>query len=49
MEKGRLQQGERGALVGQSKVGVEGGSSRDARSGHNVIAGVDGELVGKTI
>lgn len=30
-------------------MACKGAPVKDARSGHNVIAGVDGELVGKTI
>jgi hypothetical protein len=36
-------------LARQSKIGVEGAAVENARSGHNVIARVDGELIGKTI
>jgi hypothetical protein len=44
-----LTTGREGALAGQSKIGVEGAAVENAGSGHNVIARVDDELVGKTI
>jgi hypothetical protein len=45
----RLQQGERVPWQDNLKLAWKGAAVEDARNGHNVIAGVDGELVGKTI